>query len=64
MHIVEAGEQKLVFDRSAAGERVRCTFNLSSSPTSFASSGTRLAQCGEVSESALGPYAATLESIG
>ena len=63
MRIVEAGEQKLVFDRSSNGQRLRCTFNLSDRPCDFQRSRTALIDVGAVDEAALGAYAAVIEEI-
>ena len=61
MRIIEAGEQKLVFDRTYGGDRLRCTFNLSDRPAPVASSRKPLITVGEVG-AALGPYAAIIEA--
>jgi len=61
--LIEAGQQKLTFDRTANGQRIRCTFNLSARPCGFAPAGTRLSQCGDVDENMLGAYAAAIEEI-
>jgi len=63
MRIVEAGEQLLAFDRSAAGERLRCTFNLSDRPAPFAPCGRPLICSGEVDGHRIGPYAAVVEVV-
>jgi hypothetical protein len=63
MAVIEAGDDLLTFDRSAAGERLRCTFNLSDRPVSFSPTGTRLLAAGEVDGTTLGPYAAVVEEI-
>ncbi|MES2119054.1 MAG: alpha-glucosidase [Pseudomonadota bacterium] len=63
MELVEAGEQKLVFDRTAPNEKLRCTFNLSDRPVPFRPSGLRLIGAGEVDEHELGAYAAVIEEI-
>ena len=63
MELVEAGEQKLVFDRIAPGEKVRCTFNLSDRPVPFRSSGLRLIGAGDIDEHQLGAYAAIIEEM-
>jgi alpha-glucosidase len=60
MRIVEAGDQKLVFER---GEQFRCTFNLSDRSVSFQASGKALISTGDVSADGLGPYAALIEEI-
>jgi alpha-glucosidase len=63
MQVIEAGERLLVFDRSAGGQRLRCTFNLSQTQVSFHSSGTAILTAGEVDGGELGPYAALIEEI-
>jgi alpha-glucosidase len=61
--VLEAGEQKLVFERSDDGERLLCTFNLSDQPVDFSPSGARLVGTGEIGTDSLGPYAALIEEI-
>ncbi|HZC37706.1 MAG TPA: alpha-amylase family glycosyl hydrolase [Sphingomicrobium sp.] len=63
MRMVDAGEQKLVFDRASAHETIRCTFNLSDRPAEFHSSGNALIRVGEVGGGELGAYAAVIEVI-
>jgi alpha-glucosidase len=63
MRIVEAGEQRLVFERADDGQRLRCTFNLSDRPISFAPGGKPLIGAGEVGAGSLGPYAAVIETL-
>jgi alpha-glucosidase len=63
MEIVEAGAQRLVFERRHRRERLRCTFNLSDRPVSFTAAGRKLLAAGEI-DGALGPYAAIVEEIG
>ncbi|HEY8591416.1 MAG TPA: alpha-glucosidase [Sphingomicrobium sp.] len=63
IRMLEAGEQKLVFERAGGGERLRCTFNLSNRDASFAPAGTSLLQCGSVSAERLGPFASIVEEI-
>jgi len=60
---VEAGQQLLVFDRGDGAQRLRCTFNLSSSPAPFRPSGTRLLGTGDCADGSLGPYAALIEEL-
>lgn len=64
MDIVEAGEQMLIFERAAAGKRLRCTFNLSDRPASFAPVGNTLIASGEIDGGQMGAYAAIIEEIG
>ena len=61
MRIVEAGEQRLVFDRTHGSDRLRCTFNLSDRPVPLPSGRQSLMTVGEVG-AALGPYAALIET--
>ena len=63
MRIVEAGEQKLVFERQHGAERLLCTFNLSDRPCDFHRSGTALIGVGGIDGRTLGPYAAVIEEI-
>jgi len=63
MNVIEAGEQKLVFERATNGERLRCTFNLSGEDVAFRSAGKALISCGDVDGGSLGPYAAVIEEI-
>jgi alpha-glucosidase len=63
MRIVEAGEQKLVFERADNGERLLCTSNLSDRPVPFSASGKVLVRTDEVAGDALGPYSAVIEDI-
>ena len=63
MRVVEAGEQKLTFERHHGTERLLCTFNLSDRPCAYRSSGTQLIAVGEVGADALGPYAGVIEEI-
>jgi alpha-glucosidase len=63
MRVVEAGEQKLSFERGHDTERLLCTFNLSDRPCGFRSSGTPLIAVGDVGADALGGYAAVIEEI-
>jgi alpha-glucosidase len=63
LDLVEAGPQRLVFDRSSGGERLRCTFNLSGSPASFRPSGKRLFATGDCADGQMGPYAAMIEEL-
>jgi alpha-glucosidase len=63
LQIVEASERRLVFDRVACGEHLRCTFNLSESELAHASAGETLIRSGAVADTVLGPYAAVIEVI-
>jgi alpha-glucosidase len=63
MHIVEAGEALLVFERSCGGERVRCAFNLSDRPVSFKPQSLRILSLGEIDEDGLPPYSAVIELV-
>jgi alpha-glucosidase len=61
--LVEAGPQRLIFDRVNRGETLRCTFNLSDAPAPFQRSGRLVISTGEATDDALGPYAALIEEI-
>ncbi|MEA3082133.1 MAG: alpha-glucosidase [Sphingomonadales bacterium] len=63
LDLVEAGPQRLVFDRSEGQQRLRCTFNLSSSDAPFLPSGKRLCETGDMADDALGPHAAVVEEL-
>jgi alpha-glucosidase len=61
--LVEAGSQRLIFDRMNGGETLRCTFNLSDARVPFNRSGGLIIGTGEATNDALGPYAALIEEI-
>jgi alpha-glucosidase len=64
MHIREAGDQLLVFDREQGGERLRCSFNLSATSVDRReSAGMRLATVGEGNGTYLGPWSAVIEKL-
>jgi alpha-glucosidase len=63
MQVVEAGDQRLVFDRCAGRDRIRCTFNLSDSPVAGTSGGTTIIEAGDVSDDTLGPWSAVIEVV-
>ena len=63
LRIVEAEPSKLVFERVACGEHLRCTFNLSDAPAPQVRGGEVLISTGDVADRALGPYAALIEVI-
>jgi alpha-glucosidase len=63
MRVVEAGEQKLIFERAWGKERLRCTFNLSDKPAPCALRHAPLIAVGRVAGDSLGPYAALIEAI-
>lgn len=63
MRVLEAGDQLLVFERVAGGERVRCTFNLSELPTRSARCGRPLLSAGQVDAEIIGSYAALVEVV-
>ena len=63
MHVSEAGEQTLVFERASNGQTLRCTFNLSDSPAPWSASSKRLIATGEVTDSQLGPWSAIIEEV-
>jgi alpha-glucosidase len=61
--VIEAADQKLVFERSHGNERLRCVFNLSDRPVRGGLSGNRLISSGHIDGNELGPYAAVIEKI-
>ena len=61
--IVEAGEQRLIFDRIDRSERLRCSFNLSPEPAAWAPAGTAIASANVVASDALGAYGAVIEEV-
>jgi alpha-glucosidase len=63
MDVISAGEQLLVFERTAAGKRLRCSFNLSETAVAFERAGKTLLQTGEARGGSLGPYGAIVEEI-
>jgi alpha-glucosidase len=64
MHVIEVGEEQLVFERSTNGQTLRCTFNLSDVPVERAMhSGRIVIGTGEISDSGLGPWSAVIEEV-
>jgi alpha-glucosidase len=63
MRILQADDQLLVFERGAAGEDLRCTFNLSGRPASVAAGGRLLFSTGDAGGDALAPFSARIEQI-
>jgi alpha-glucosidase len=63
MKIVEAGAQRLVFER-ACGETLRCTFNLSDRDLPISPAGKPLMTAGNVRGAMLGAYSAIVEAVG
>ncbi len=63
LEVVEAGEQRLIFDRTYRGQTIRCTFNLSADEAPLRRHNGALITTGPVLADALGPYAALLEEI-
>jgi alpha-glucosidase len=63
MNIVEASDERLVFDRAKGKQRLRCTFNLSEEALTFRGAGKILLGTGPIDADALGPYAAVIEDI-
>lgn len=61
--LIEAGEQLLVFERRHGGERLRCSFNLSSTRVIWSLAGREIAAVGDVAETSLGGYAAIIEEL-
>jgi alpha-glucosidase len=64
MHVIEAGEQRLVFERSDGAQRLRCTFNLSADSAPFSPSGEVLFGAGRIDGGSLASYAAVIEEVG
>lgn len=64
MRVIEATDEKLTFERSARGERLRCTFNLSPGELPFCPNGDRVIATGEVGPDTLGSYSAVVELVG
>jgi alpha-glucosidase len=63
MHVVEAGDALLVFERLEEGQELRCTFNLSDRAVPFTATGRELLRAGHVEPASLGPYAAVIEEM-
>ena len=63
MKVTESGGSLLIFERSASGERLRCSFNLSDREAPFAFGGKELIRAGDVDAATLGPYSAIIEEI-
>ena len=63
MELVEASAQLLVFDRCHGDSRLRCSFNLGETALPCPPAGHLLLACGEISGSALGPYASRIEVV-
>jgi alpha-glucosidase len=63
MLVLEAGEQRLVFERWLDGERLRCTFNLSAESAPFSPHGRALLQAGEIEAGRLGAFASIVEAV-
>ena len=60
----EAADQLLVFDRDAAGERLRCSFNLSDAAvTRPRDNGSQLITVGEADATRLAPWSAVIEKL-
>ncbi|GAA3885707.1 alpha glucosidase [Sphingomonas limnosediminicola] len=62
MKVLDADDRRLVFERSEAGQRLRCTFNLSATPFPFEAKGKVLMTSGPV-EGELGRYSGVVEAI-
>lgn len=65
MHLVEAGEALLVFERRLDGERLRCAFNLGPTPLAHTPGNEWhiIASTGAYDNDALGPYAGYVASL-
>jgi alpha-glucosidase len=62
MRVLDADEQRLVFERTHGNQRLRCTFNLSGQPIAFEPQGAPRLTAGEVGSS-LGAYSGIVETI-
>ena len=63
LHILEAGENLLSFERSDGRQQLRCSFNLSAEHVRFSAIGNAIARVGDIDGGAMGPYAALIEEI-
>lgn len=63
MHVVEADDSLLVFNRASHGRQIRCSFNLSDRTMGFKRSGRELIRCGQIAMESIGPYSALIEEI-
>ena len=64
MRVVRVTEQVLVFERDIAGERLRCTFNLSDAAANCDDDRLpAIVTVGDVSSGRLGPWAAVIEKL-
>ena len=63
MHVVDADNALLVFNRAADGRQVRCSFNLSERAVAFRTSGRELIRSGHIDSESIGPYGAVIEEI-
>ncbi len=54
LDVIEAGEQRLVFERTHGDQRLRCTFNLSAEPASLRPAGTVIFATGNHADGELG----------
>jgi alpha-glucosidase len=63
MTIQRADDQLLVFERTANGSRVRCTFNLSDRAAEHDPAGRTIAATGDLDGGVLGPYSAVVEEM-
>jgi len=63
MTIQRADEQLLIFERTANGSRIRCTFNLSDRAANHNPLGLTIAATGDLDGDVLGAYSAVVEEI-
>jgi alpha-glucosidase len=64
MAIVRLTDQLIVFERESAGQKLRCSFNLSDSPAELPSmQAAELVTVGEVADGRLGPWSAIIEKL-
>lgn len=63
MTILQSDADVLAFERTADGDRLRCTFNLSDRPAPFRPAGRLLVSAGTLDGEELGAYSAVIEEI-
>jgi alpha-glucosidase len=64
MEIVRLTDQLIVFERESAGQKLRCSFNLSDSPAELPSvQAAELVTVGEVAGERLGAWSAIIEKL-
>jgi alpha-glucosidase len=63
MAVQRADDQLLIFERTANGSRIRCTFNLSDRSANHDPLGLTIAATGDLDGGVLGAYSAVVEEI-